>query len=275
MSGVDPPSPRRSLLIFLFYFGLYPRDAYKKLHQTYPNKLKALTAATHLHFYTSIHSFVCIDIFSLIHPPDIQSHFTTAEMKTSIVIAATSAVLAAASPVEKRVFVTEVQTLYEVVTVTEGDVPLPTAPAGIKVRPQSPEPTVIVVTETFNPSEPTESPEPQPEVSVITIVETESPAPPEASESPTPEPSQSPEPEPEAPTLSLPSAIDVPQPTAPADNDFIGSAIYHHNVHRANHSSPALTWDTKIARYAANSAATCVFEHDMYVNTHTFLGHVN
>ncbi|THY06020.1 PR-1-like protein [Aureobasidium pullulans] len=42
--------------------------------------------------------------------------------------------------------------------------------------------------------------------------------------------------------------------------------VDHHNVHRANHSAPALTWDTDLANTAAKIAATCVYAHSMDVN---------
>lgn len=42
--------------------------------------------------------------------------------------------------------------------------------------------------------------------------------------------------------------------------------IAHHNVHRANHSAPALQWDADLANTAATIAATCVYAHSMDVN---------
>lgn len=41
--------------------------------------------------------------------------------------------------------------------------------------------------------------------------------------------------------------------------------LYHHNIHRANHSVAAMEWDATLAQYAHNSASKCVWEHDMYV----------
>jgi uncharacterized protein YkwD len=41
--------------------------------------------------------------------------------------------------------------------------------------------------------------------------------------------------------------------------------LYHHNIHRANHSVVAMEWDATLAQYAHNSASNCVWEHDMYV----------
>lgn len=39
--------------------------------------------------------------------------------------------------------------------------------------------------------------------------------------------------------------------------------INEHNVHRANHSAPALEWDDTLAGYAQITANKCVFAHDM------------
>ena len=36
----------------------------------------------------------------------------------------------------------------------------------------------------------------------------------------------------------------------------------HHNVHRANHSASAVTWDTNLASIALSIAQTCVYEHN-------------
>jgi len=185
-------------------------------------------------------------------------------MRTSIFVAAASAALALAGPVEKRKYVTTVVMHYETVTVTEGAEPAnPTPFVEAKQRPQpntsevpAPEPTseapevVVVTTYIGQPA-----PEPEPTTPVVTVVE------------PPAEPStKEPEPTVVAPTTteeaSVPSSV-APQPSAPADDDFEGTALYHHNVHRANHSSPEVQWDSEIAGYASNTAATCVFAHDM------------
>ncbi|EFX02006.1 scp-like extracellular protein [Grosmannia clavigera kw1407] len=50
--------------------------------------------------------------------------------------------------------------------------------------------------------------------------------------------------------------------TASSD-DFQTTAVYHHNIHRANHSAPDLSWNSDLASYAATVAATCVFAHDL------------
>lgn len=39
--------------------------------------------------------------------------------------------------------------------------------------------------------------------------------------------------------------------------------IAHHNVHRANHSAPALTWNATLAQYAKEQAMTCIYSEDL------------
>ncbi|KAK1842835.1 scp-like extracellular protein, partial [Colletotrichum chrysophilum] len=71
---------------------------------------------------------------------------------------------------------------------------------------------------------------------------------------PTPTPTPTPQ-----PATSAPAAVSTPAAT----DDLQTACIDSHNVHRGNHSAPALSWDAEIAGYAAITAKTCVFEHDM------------
>jgi len=61
-------------------------------------------------------------------------------------------------------------------------------------------------------------------------------------------------PEPQAP---------APVQQAPASGDYAETMLYHHNVHRSNHSSGALSWSGALASYAAQTASKCVFAHDL------------
>ena len=173
-------------------------------------------------------------------------------MRASVIFAAVSASLAIAGPFEKRKYITEIETYYQTVTVTEGSGPEATLVAGIKQRPEdapveaqsgaetkAPVPVVTVTKGAETQPEPTNP-------SVVTVVKSE----------PQPNPTT------EAPTAKQPSA-DEPKSVAPSDDDFQGAGIYHHNLHRANHSVPEVTWNDRIAGYASNSAAECVFKHDM------------
>lgn len=61
------------------------------------------------------------------------------------------------------------------------------------------------------------------------------------------------------PTTTLAAA-----PTA-SPTDYVSTALYHHNIHRANHSVPLLKWDTSLVASAKVLAATCHWGHNMYV----------
>ena len=39
--------------------------------------------------------------------------------------------------------------------------------------------------------------------------------------------------------------------------------MYHHNIHRANHSANAVTWDAGLASTAATIAASCNYAHNV------------
>ncbi|TGJ83651.1 hypothetical protein E0Z10_g5090 [Xylaria hypoxylon] len=165
-------------------------------------------------------------------------------MKSSIFLAATGAALAFANPLDKRVLETEIVVEYYTVTVT-GGVPQST-PSAVKVRPhtkptqqeppvQQPAPTTI--------AEPTTTSQ---AVVIVTVT-----------------------PEQEKPTTTAKPSTVVDTPAkasdlAPSEGDsFQSVAVYHHNIHRSNHSSPQVTWNDEIAGYASNTAATCKFAHDM------------
>ncbi|OAA65788.1 scp-like extracellular protein [Niveomyces insectorum RCEF 264] len=45
--------------------------------------------------------------------------------------------------------------------------------------------------------------------------------------------------------------------------DYAATALNQHNIHRANHSAPAATWNADLASYAAQAAESCVFAHNL------------
>lgn len=63
-------------------------------------------------------------------------------------------------------------------------------------------------------------------------------------------------------TTVYPSTTLAPVPTA-TPTDYVSTALYHHNIHRANHSVPLLKWDTKLVASAQVLAATCKWGHSM------------
>jgi len=93
------------------------------------------------------------------------------------------------------------------------------------------------------------------------VVVTEVPQPAPAPEAPAPEPEAPPAPAPAPSVDAAPGPSSAPSTYVPGD-DYISRAVNAHNVHRANHSAPAVTWDTELASIAAQIASSCKFEHD-------------
>lgn len=52
-------------------------------------------------------------------------------------------------------------------------------------------------------------------------------------------------------------------PSAEKPTDYQGFVEYHHNVHRANHSAPDLTWNETLAATAEKIGQLCSYEHMM------------
>ncbi|KAI8948386.1 CAP domain-containing protein [Xylaria longipes] len=163
-------------------------------------------------------------------------------MKSSIFLAATGAALALSNPLDKRVLETDVVVEYYTVTVT-GGAPKPT---NVKVRPHA-----RPHTRPIQQLPPVEQPQPtttsQPYV-VVTVT-------PEAvpTTTTTTEPS----------TTAVETQAQATNQVSSEGDSMQSAALYHHNIHRSNHSSPAVSWNDEIAGYAGNTAATCVFAHDM------------
>ncbi|UNI13736.1 hypothetical protein JDV02_000452 [Purpureocillium takamizusanense] len=171
-------------------------------------------------------------------------------MKSSLFLAAASAMLATASPLGKRAMHTD--WVYEVVTVTvTAGAKAAAVPTGVfvehKHRPE-PEPT------------PTYVPPPPPPVSKPETT-TQAPPPPPPPQTTTSVAKQ-PAPQPKPTTSAAPAP--APAPAPPSGGNYEEVMVYRHNIHRSNHSAPDLTWDSTLAQYAENTAKTCVFEHDMH-----------
>ncbi|KAI6089164.1 PR-1-like protein [Hypoxylon rubiginosum] len=180
-------------------------------------------------------------------------------MKSSILVAATGAMLAMASPLalslEERKFETSWVIVEQTVTVT-GTV-TPTAKptfafgGGQKQRPSDTD-TTTVVPEATAPN--------SPEVVIVTVT-----GPPPNTEATVATSTETPTQETTIATPTYPTSTAEPTATAAptGTSDYANVAVARHNIHRSNHSAPALTWSDKLAGYAANTAATCVFAHDM------------
>lgn len=200
-------------------------------------------------------------------------------MKVSFTLAALGAALTMAAPLDARqdvVIITEIVTKYT----TVDPVAAPT-----NVRAFNKAGLHRVKTRTIPPAPPAQVTQPPP-------------PPPPAS---TPAPAvKEPEPSPvaaapapvfkevekvvEKPKEDPPKVVEVPQVPAPkpaetenkqetaasspaaAPADFQSAALYHHNIHRANHSVDALSWSASLASSAATVASSCIFEHNMGVD---------
>ncbi|KAI0203270.1 CAP domain-containing protein [Astrocystis sublimbata] len=196
-------------------------------------------------------------------------------MKSSIILAATGAALAFASPLDKRVLETEVVVEYYTVTVT-GDAaqatPTPThAKAQHHHKPAQEQPQKQTTVVNKPAPEPTTVEQP---VVYVTVTPEPEPKPTTHTPEPIPEPETETQPAPEPSTVIVPPAKaktqtvdDTPAKAtnqAASEGDSMQSAaLYHHNIHRSNHSSPAMSWNEEIATYAGTTAGTCVFAHDM------------
>lgn len=183
-------------------------------------------------------------------------------MKASLFLGVTSAALALAGPmrVNKRALETEWVVELVTVTVTAGQ---ETAAGAFIERPTvvvpEPEPVRVEPTTTSKPKpKPTTSkPKPKPTTTTQAPVVVEPSPEPEPEPQPEPEPEPQPEPEPE------PQPEPEPEPEQPSVGEYEDAILEQHNIHRRNHSSPDLAWDSTLAQYALNTAKGCVFEHDM------------
>lgn len=180
-------------------------------------------------------------------------------MKASLFLVASGALLAMAKPLDKRVLEIETVTDIVYVTVTDGiPVPAPTKsiinggqhttaapppppPPPTTVAPPPPPPTTSAAPPPPPPA-PTPEPEPTPEVKPVAVQQQQF-VPEPAKEEPAPQPAA--------------------QVQAQAPTDFASTVLYHHNVHRENHSAPSMTYGDEYAGYAAQSAKSCKFAHDL------------
>ncbi|KAK0669270.1 CAP domain-containing protein [Cercophora samala] len=195
-------------------------------------------------------------------------------MKSSAMLAACGAILAAASPIlqGRRLIVhSKVVIEWVTVTVTEGQEPTP-AVFSVARRPAQRTTTTTIATTTSAAPPPPPPPPPAPSTSAapepVVVVE---PA-------PQPEPTtQAPPPVVEAPPPVVESPAPVVEAPAPAPapvkaespagaNEYQKAVLESHNVHRFNHSAGALEWGQQYADSAKILAERCKFEHDTSIN---------
>jgi uncharacterized protein YkwD len=196
-------------------------------------------------------------------------------MRSSTILTLLGATLAVATPLahnhlHKKAVVYDTVTDIVYVTVTEGDLPsTSTPPTTVRVLhtvyvdpvEASPSSTSSKVTPTTSKA-PTSTyiPPPPPTTS------TTPPPPPTTTEAPAP---TTPEAAPvetttQAPVVEVTSAAPAAA-SAPAtsDDSLAGTGVDNHNSCRSAHSAENVSWNNTLASYAAITAATCVFAHDM------------
>ncbi|RFU77860.1 hypothetical protein TARUN_4361 [Trichoderma arundinaceum] len=182
-----------------------------------------------------------------------------------------------AQPTAGGVFI---QNVSEKPTPTPAPAPQPSAPAPKPVyappppapAPPPPPPPPAQVTPQPAPKPTQQAPAPPPAAAPKPVYAP--PPPPPAAPSPAPSPKPSPKPAPKpAPAPEVvakpspkpsPSPSPAPKPASSSSGGSYQSAMVNeHNIHRANHSAPALEWDDTLAGYAQITAQGCVFAHDM------------
>ncbi|CAK7201628.1 hypothetical protein SEUCBS139899_004337 [Sporothrix eucalyptigena] len=194
-------------------------------------------------------------------------------MKASFALALTGAFLAVASPIDKRVIHTEYVTDLVYVTVTV-DPPAPTTThhttsttshtvtkpktTSVKTTSTTPPPPPPTTTTTPPPAPTTTTEVPQEET--ITITEGAAAAATTAAAAQQPAAAA---PAQEETTAAAQAQTTTAQAASSQPTDYGSTAVYHHNLHRSNHSAPAVSWNSDLASYAATVAASCVFAHDL------------
>ena len=182
-------------------------------------------------------------------------------MLSSIFLTTALAVGTLAGPIRKRDGYVDTFVTWVDVTVTDyvteyGYPSLSTVPAEVTTKPwagheHSHSPKPVTSTPVTVPS------------SVAPVVPASSAAP-----SYTPAPSSAAPVSSAAPATSTASSIGNSHVTGTAEGDLTSGpdyenmVLFHHNVHRANHSADALTWNQTLADSAYALAELCVFQHN-------------
>lgn len=157
-------------------------------------------------------------------------------------LGALCAIGAVANPVEKRAMVTDVELTVVTVTVTDSSVSSTTTTSA-KTKP-SPK----VANEVHQNQQPDYSWPPWPtttEVPTTTVAPSTTVLPP-----------------------STTSTSVVPSSTGDAYQSML---LDSHNIHRSNHSAPALVWNATLAESALALANTCDYHHDTYDHVQPYI----
>lgn len=196
-------------------------------------------------------------------------------MRSSTVLTLLGATLAVATPLahnhlHKKAIAWDIVTDIVYVTVTEGELPPTTVHVQSTVYVEPVEPAYsstsskVKVTPTTS-AKPTSTYVPPPPPTTSTTpppapTTTEAPAPTTTEAAPVETTTQAPVVEVAATT----EAAAVSTPAASTSDDSLASTgVNNHNTCRSSHSAENVSWNETLASYAAITAATCVFAHDM------------
>ncbi|KAJ6118007.1 hypothetical protein N7523_005758 [Penicillium sp. IBT 18751x] len=69
-------------------------------------------------------------------------------------------------------------------------------------------------------------------------------------------------------TSTIPALADLTPAAATATtaDAYQHDVLFHHNIHRRNHSAPSVNWSTDLETSARALAAKCVYEHDTSID---------
>jgi hypothetical protein len=198
-------------------------------------------------------------------------------MRSSTILTLLGATFAVASPLahnhmhEKKAVVYDIVTDIVYVTVTEGELPpTPTTvhvQSTVYVNPVEASPSTTSEIKPTTSEMPTSTyvpPPPPPSTSSTTEAPaptTEAPAPTTTEAAPVETTTQAPVVEQVASTTS-PAPV-ASSPAASSGNSLSSTGVDNHNSCRSQHSAENVSWNETLASYAAITAATCVFAHDM------------
>ncbi|GAD95040.1 SCP-like extracellular protein [Paecilomyces variotii No. 5] len=199
-------------------------------------------------------------------------------MRAAVLIGALCAIGTMGSPIEKRVYETDLSVVTVTSTVTGGEqvatvVPAPApAPAPVEQK-QAAEPApqeqATTITSAY---EYTVTSAPETSATEVDPVATSAPAPEPTTTTAAPQP---------ATTSSSSEVTTAPAPTtssttsaAPSTSadsqsstgeEYQAQILQNHNMHRSNHSAPALAWSTDLESTAQQLADGCVYQHNTQI----------
>ena len=170
-------------------------------------------------------------------------------MKATLALAVANAVLAAANPLVKRVYVTDL----DIKTVTSYVYPdgSPATHLGAQATPSADDGAVFYET-IAQPGNSNQETKP--------------------TSTPSSDDSDSDDSSSDSGSGSGSGSSDKPQSAVPATSygSVQEASIQSHNAHRSNHSAPAVSWDSNLASYAQKLADSCSYGHDTYIHPFTF-----